>query len=77
MEFLIVNILEKAGVEHILHSVANDGAFVHTLDEGFGSHALAEAGDGGLVLVVLELLVGGLNVVFFLDINLDTEFQIT
>ena len=76
MELLVVDVLEEACVQGVLHSVADDGCLVHALYETHGGHAFAEAGDGGFLLVVFELLRYVFVVVFFLDINLDTEFQI-
>ena len=77
VELFVVDILEERGVESVLHGIANDGGLVHALDERLRSHTLAETGDGGLVLILFQLLGNVFNVVFFLDINLDTEFQIT
>ena len=77
MKFLVVDIFEETAVELFLHGVADDGGLVHALDESLGSHTLAEAGDSGFVLILFQLFVHIFNVVVFLDINLDTEFQIT
>ena len=73
MEFLVVDILEEGVVEGVLNSVADDSGLVHALYEALGCHALAEAWDDGLVLIVLQLLGDIFDVVVLFDVDFDTE----
>ena len=75
LELLIVDVFVKRFTEEVLNGVGDHGGLVHALNQSHGSHSLTETGNGGLMLVFLQLLCDLLCIVAFRNLNLNTKVQ--